>query len=184
MRSMFIVVCKVFGLVQLYQAATYVLMAPMWLPALREYSADSYDATVVRTGLLGGYTAFTIVSFGGMIVLTFVVAWLLICRAEWLADKVRIPASDDIGPIPAPSLVYAGTKLIGLLLVVLGISPLVEGFLNMQHAAFLSPYMWAQILPALLRVVIGLVLLLKTEAVVRFITWNERAGEIGTSVHP
>lgn len=101
MRSLFIVACKVCGLMQVYTGLTYIFTV---LPMLRMLTAqpESGDAvTTMSTVFHGEQVTLSFISLSTMVMLTFGIAWLLLFRANWLADKLNIPTSD--GP-PCPSM--------------------------------------------------------------------------------
>lgn len=108
-----------------------------------------------------------------MVILTFGIAWLLLFRSEWLADRLKIPAADSQSSPSLETLLFAGTKLIGLLIVVQGIPLLVQGLPEARCCMHIGAYMWSMIAGPLVRIAIGVFLVLKTRAIVNFIIGKE-----------
>jgi hypothetical protein len=170
MRSLFIVVSKIYGLIQAYTGLTYIFTV---LPLLRMFSQQlgSPDAeTSMRTVFNGEQITLSVVSLAAMVVLTFGIAWVLIFRAEWLADKLLPPATDLPTTPSLETLLSAGTKLIGLLIIVQGIPSLVQSLFPLRHImSSLGSHRWSPLSAQLLRIAIGAFLVIKTRPVVSFI---------------
>ena len=88
MRTLFIAVGRVFGLLQVYYGLVYVTSM---LPALRmlNRSAAGTPGEVTFSTFSGADVAITTGSMIATLVLTFGVAWLLLCRTEWLSKAFR-----------------------------------------------------------------------------------------------
>ena len=165
MRSLFIVVSKIYGLMQAYAGLTYIFTV---IPMFSMLGAD--DDSVVSTAFHGEQITLSVISLGAMASLTFGIAWLLLFRTEWLADKLKIPKSESSSS-PSPSveiLLYSGTKLIGLYVVVQGIPLLVQGLFQIRHMPF-GAYIWSTMSSPVIRIIIGVLLVIKTRAIVKFI---------------
>jgi hypothetical protein len=166
MRSLFIVISKVYGLMQVYAGLTYIFTV---IPMFSILGRD--EESSVSTAFHGEQLTLSLISLGAMVVLTLGLAWLLLVRTEWLADKLKIPKSESSSS-PSPSvetLLYAGTKLIGLYIVVQGIPLLVQGLFQIRHMPSFGAYMWSTMASPVIRVIIGVLLVMKTRAVVGII---------------
>jgi len=174
MRSLFIVVSKVYGLVQAYTGLTYIFTVLPILRMLGQHSGSADAETTMQTTFHGEQITLSAISFGAMVILTFGLAWLLIFRAEWLADKLKIPTTDSPSSPSMETLLYAGTKLIGLFVIVQGVPLLVQALFQMRHIMPFGVYMWSTITVPLIRIIIGVTLVIKTDSIVRFIMTKER----------
>ena len=115
MRTLFIAVGKVFGLLQIYSGIAYITSM---LPLIRVFNEPSSPtATTVRT-FYGSSFTLTVVSMICTLVLTFGVAWLLLFRAAWLADKLKVPDDEPKAPFEAEALLSVGIRLIGIFFVI------------------------------------------------------------------
>ena len=174
MRPLFIMICKVYGLMQVYAGLTYVFTV---LPILRALTAppeiDGAGATMA-TAFHGNMTSLTSISLGTMVTMTFAMAWLLIFRTEWLADRLNIPTSDCAQSPSVNTLLVAGTKLIGLYVIVQGLPPFVEVLFQIRNLLYSGIFMWSSVFLALTRLIIGGFLVMMTDPIVRFITREEK----------
>ena len=96
MRKISIAVAKVFGLLQVYYGLAYVtsIIPVIWM--LTRASSDS-GAAVTATSFSGEGLPCTVIGLTWTLVLTFGVAWLLLFRTQWLADKLNIPEETTQG---------------------------------------------------------------------------------------
>ncbi len=173
MRSLFIVVSKVYGLMQAYTGVTYIFMV---LPMLRmlSRSSDSSDAeTIMSTAFHGEQITLSVISLGAMVILTFGIAWLLLFRTEWLADRLKIQTSDAPPSPSLETLLHAGTKLIGLYVVVQGIPLLAQWLFQIRHMMSFGMHMWSTMALPVIRIIIGVLLVMKTRPIVKFIIEKE-----------
>jgi hypothetical protein len=169
MRSLFIVVSKIYGLVQAYTGLTYIfILFPMLRMFRRQGGLDDTDATM-HTTFHGEQVTLSAISLIVMVILTFGLAWLLVFRASWLADRLKIPSTDFPAAPSVATLLYAGTKLIGLLVVVQGAPLFAQALFQMHPIAPFGAYMWETITAPLLRILIGVLLMIKTTTVVTLI---------------
>ena len=123
MRSIFIAVSKVFGLIQVYEALLLTVGMVSIIHGLF-YASFSGVADFGVTWLLGI----------GSVVLSFLIylalAWLLIFKTEWLADKLGIPEQIGIDIPPRDQLLFIGIVLVGLYISVIGLAELGSMLLN------------------------------------------------------
>jgi hypothetical protein len=174
MRALFVTVAKVCGLVQIYSGLMYITaMLPILHMLGQSKAARGADVSTYTT-FYGENIALTAVSMTAMLVLTFGVAWLLLFRAVWLADKLRIPATDGGTSLPVVQIIRIGTKLIGLYVIVQGLPSLIQAIIQMRHTMPFGIYMWSTITPPLVRIAIGAGCVAKTDMIVKFITRKER----------
>ncbi len=174
MRSLFIVVSKVYGLMQIYAGLTYIFAVIPMLGMLSTHRATEESSSTVATTFHGNLISLSSISMATMVILTFGMAWILLFRADWLADKLSIPQSDSSAPPSVETLLIAGTKLIGLYIVVQGLPLLIQGMLEIRHFMHYRAHMWSSVTLAIARIAIGAFLVLKTEPIVNFLTKGPR----------
>lgn len=173
MRSLFIVVSKVYGLVQAYTGLTYIFtILPMLRMFTQQPSPSDIESTMYAT-FHGEQLALSAISLGAMVILTFGLAWLLIFRTEWLADKLKLEASDTPSSPSVKTMLYAGTKLIALFVIVQTIPRLTDVLFQLRHMPTLGAYMWSTIAAPVIRIMIGAILMLKTDVLVNFIVGKD-----------
>jgi hypothetical protein len=170
MRVLFIVVSKVFGLVQAYSGLAYILTMLPFMRMLVNGSPDDNSAASMHTTFYGESLTLNAISISAMIVITFSVAWIMIFQAEWLADKLRIPATDTSAPFPVERLLGIGTKLIGLFILVQGIPSFINALIELRQMMLFGSHTMASLIPPLLRIVIGVILVTKTDAIMKVMT--------------
>ncbi|MBI2440175.1 MAG: hypothetical protein HYV35_02270 [Lentisphaerae bacterium] len=175
MRSLFIVVSKVFGLIQVYGGMAYLFTLPPMLHMLGQQSGSEDAHTIVYTSFYGEPITLTAISLVAMLLLTFGVAWLLIFRAAWLADKLSIPETDAISSFPVERILYTGIKLIGLFVIVQGIPHLTQAVCQMRYTMPFRAYMWSSVTAPLIRIAIGVILVIKTSAIIKLVMGKEKA---------
>ena len=178
MRPLFIVVSKICGLLQVYAGVTYLIMVLPLVGMLR-HAPDSAEAEMVtKTMFHGEYIRLSFVSLGAMVAVTFGVAWLLVFRADWLADKLKIPDADTPTSSSVAAILYAGVKLIGLFIIVQGIPLLAQGLFQLRHMMPFGSYLWETMALPVVRILIGVLLVVKTQRIVGLIV-KERSAEQG-----
>jgi len=190
MRTLFIAISKVIGLLQVYTGLTYIFTILPLMRMLDHHSSSENNALFMRTAY-GSSFALTVTSIAAMLVLTFGVAWLLLFRAEWLADKLKVPEQNDQPPLSGDAILGAGARLLGLFFVVQA-APELAGALAkaISHAQWafgerdvmggesfrqcLFDGVWTGLLRPAIKLGLGLVLALKTETV---LSWMNRKKE-------
>lgn len=169
MRSLFIVISKVWGLMQALAGVTYILMLfPMISLLGRNKELVDAEASLATT-FHGEHITLSVISLSAMVLVTFAFAWLLIFRADWLADKLKIPDAGAQTPPSVKVLLYAGVKLIGVFLVVQGIPLLAQTLSGLRYGRMIDGYIWSVMTLPALRLVLGLGLVIKTQWVVKFV---------------
>lgn len=181
MRALFVAVSKVCGLVQVYSGLVYITAMLPILHMLGQSKAKGADV-ITYTTFYGENIVLTAVSMAAMLVLTFGVAWLLLFRTVWLADKLRIPATNGGTSLPVEQIIRIGTKLIGLYVIVQGLPTLIEALFQMRHTMPFGIYMLSTITPPLVRIAIGAGCVAKTDMIVKFITRKERPNQASEAI--
>lgn len=185
MRNIFVTVSKVFGLVQIYYGLFFLVSTVPMVQAL--CSATGREVMVGigfdTTFLLG------VGSILGTLLLTFGFAWLLICKAEWLADVLKIPKQEEIAGLSKETLLMTGIILVGLyvsvqsapifmvaLLKSLGrveIFAAVNGTIPPQWEPWTLGHFLLTVVPPALQLALGLLLTFYANKVFAFITRDE-----------
>jgi hypothetical protein len=126
-----------------------------------------------------------------MLALTFGVAWLLLFRSEWLADKLSVPDQETQTPLSADAILGVGTRLLGIFFVVQATPELIGnlgrtisgvqqlmGVRDSMGAGVMGrmvfPAIWANLVAPALKLALGLLLALKTNTV---LNWMNRKKE-------
>ncbi|MEA2082171.1 MAG: hypothetical protein U9O97_05485 [Elusimicrobiota bacterium] len=110
MRKLFIIVAKFMGLWIIYSVLFLFLHTGLYLDML---VGMPKNATSIYWSLAGmGVNAI------GLVIL----AWLLLLKTEWLADKFKIKEGDNLPAFNADSALRIGIKLIGIHLAVFALS--------------------------------------------------------------
>lgn len=174
MRSLFMVACKVYGLVQVYTGLTYIFTVLPMVRMLTTQSESSGAKTAMSAAFLGEQITLSVISLGAMVVLTFGIAWLLLCRTDWLADRLNIPISDAPPSPSVETLLHAGTRLMGLFVVVQGIPLLIQGFLRVRDITPFGRYAWSMMALPVVRIIIGVFLVIMTGPIVKVIMKKNR----------
>ncbi|MGI5869031.1 MAG: hypothetical protein ACOX9C_06285 [Kiritimatiellia bacterium] len=190
MRTLFIAVSRVFGLLQIYCGLLYITsILPLSFFMRTQTSvgvADMYATTFAGTPIVlvaGGMIASVLLIFG--------MGWLLLCRADWLADKLAIPELDDRPTLTADAVFQIGTRLLGLYVVIQAL-PVLVGQLGgtisaIRQAVSLSDsletgYVQRMILERIcsgfvvpvLKLALGLLLVLKTDALQQWLDTRKK----------
>ncbi len=154
MRNLFLVLAKLAGLFQIYRVCVVAIHTGLMIATTPQ--RDALPATLESHLLLG------LVGVG----LPFFMAWLLLTRTEWLANKLKIGKEGLSEELKDDVVLRTGTKLIGLYAAVTAFS--------------------ARSLPAIpVKLVLGYLLAVKTDMVIGWIT-NKRvpAGQQIPEVSP
>ncbi len=156
MRKLFIVVAKLMGLWQLYSAIIITIQSSFYLSSSIQLS--TVDKEIFLTlGLWVLNTAFV-----------FILAWLLIVKTEWLADKFNINDRDDSPSFNAESALQIGIKLIGVYVAVLAMPQFMRRL--RYYSVSVDVTLFLCIGAFFLRLGLGFFLALKTEMIIKFIS--------------
>jgi hypothetical protein len=153
-----------------------------------ERSASTEAAGIAYQTSFGTSRALSVGSMIVTLLLTLCFAWLLIFRAEWLADKLKISNQDDHHPLSGPAILGAGTRILGLFVMVMAAPELLKPFLEMisfssvpsdvrdsmadgqiRHLV-LNYGFWTGVLPSALKLFLGFLLAFKTQAVLNMMS--------------
>jgi len=168
MRRFFVVSAKLLGLLQVYWGVAYIGSSAIFLSQLSRMAMSERGGTLI---ILMGMVGLTVVHFG--------VAWLLIARTEWLADRLQI--EDDGRPIVLSDdrILDAGIKVLGVYIFVQATPGLIQAVCSASSSGLWVgnvTSIWTMIVPAVLRVFLALLLTIRTSAVLRLFARAERLG--------
>jgi hypothetical protein len=190
MRTLFIAVSRVFGLLQVYYGLAYITSMVPALAMIRRTTRGDVGEVFARS--FSG--APVVLATGGMVatlVLTFGVAWLLLVRTDWLADKLALPELDAQPPLSPDSILHVGARLLGLY-VVIQTGPVLVGQLGttiseIRQIVGLSDSIgvgrmermfigriWSGFAAPGLKLALGLLLVFKTDSVMKWIDTTTR----------
>jgi hypothetical protein len=167
MRNLFVVVAKLFGLVQVYSALTSLGIAVGFATQVAGAEPTHIGQQVIIN--------VTIISFYS--ILSFGLAWLLLCRTEWLADRLAIQCDGTRVEMTGADILHVGTKLIGIFVIVRALPDLVRVLIESRiwtQGEVLGLYTWSKVVSSVLEVTLGLVLVLKTRTILTWVGGNGR----------
>lgn len=168
MRRIFIVLAKLIGLLQLYWGLTYLASIPVFMGQM----------TGIESNFGGGFLAKQV---GGLLcyaLISFAMAWLMLARTDWLAGRLNIQTDDQFPVVSDDVVLKAGIKIVGVYILVHAIPSLVKSVADSSSLALEGGWFRAimsNILSPLLRAVISLLLLIRTEMVLSLIARGEKA---------
>jgi len=186
MRTLFIAVGQVFGVVQTYYGLAYITSIIPALYMMQQPSCDTNGEVVARS-----FSGTTItLATGSMIatlLLTFGVAWLLLFQTEWLANKLKIPEQNIQSSLTGETVFCVGARLLGLFVIVQafpelvgrlentisGIQKLAGACDSLDQGVFgriVFSTLWTSLVAPALKVVMGLILAFKTDSVLHCIS--------------
>ena len=192
MRTLFIAVGRVFGLLQAYYGLAYFTSVLPVISMMQRATRDVTEEVTART-FSGTTVALTAGSMAATLALTFGVAWLLLFRTEWLADKLKVPEHSAQAPLSPDALLHVGAILLGLFVIMqtvpdvvgqLGhaISAIGHGSLRdtmgpgvLQRMIFDG--IWSGLVASGIKLTLGLVLVLKTDSVLNWIDRRKQTTE-------
>lgn len=166
MRRLFIVLAKLIGLLQVYWALTYLAHLALFLGQMSRMEPTEAGQTAIQ---VAGIVAFTVLAFG--------VAWLLLVRTEKLADLLKIPTDDPLPMLSDDVVLRAGMKLTGVYMVANSIPGLVSAICEVgAYGTYLGPFapILTKVLPAALRLALGLLLAIRTGFVMDRLATGEK----------
>lgn len=165
MRRLFVVFAKLLGLLQIYWALlTFVQIGFVF--TMFDHSGSNQSGQILAS-LIGTFLYFAMAL--GM-------AWLLLVRTEWLANKLKIQADDQLPTLSDDTILHAGIKVVGIYILVNAIPILMQTvFLattqDMRGYSF-SPA-WTNVISSVLQVILALPLIIRTHDVIRLIAKGE-----------
>ncbi len=170
MRKLFIAAAKVFGLLQVYAGLAYVTGIIPFVAMFTEAGSSS-DTVVTSTGFSGVSLPFTIIGLLATLILTFGVAWLLLFRTTWLADKLKLPETEETGTLAKDSILLIGVTLIGVYITVNAAPALVA---SCFRPSFFGGWTISSVLLPALRLAFGLLLAIRPRLVLRLLDQGEK----------
>lgn len=185
MRNIFIAVSKVFGLIQIYYGLHFIGSIVFLVQALN--FSINHEGSFQSTSSSG--FVFGVLSIIWMFVLPLVLAWLLIFKAEWLADKLKIPEQTEAEGLSKETLLLTGVILAGLYFTVQAaptfVSATLKSFQDLKVGEMSSFEFRNWIFDSFFRTVVapalsllfGLLLMFKASKVTALLTRHEKKTE-------
>jgi hypothetical protein len=160
MRNLFLVLAKLFGVLQFCSALTSLVQ-------IGSYFATSGGLSSILTS---GNVAF-LVETASFLVVWMGTAWLLLARTEWLADRLGIHDGPEITGLDREPLLVVGVTLIGIYLTVQAIPELAGELAELGARGFsqINWRPWNRIFASVVRLGLGLFLTLKSAKVIEMI---------------
>jgi hypothetical protein len=161
MRRLFLVLAKLAGLVLVYLALVNVIQIGFTIHVMTGPAAPPGGQAI--SGALGIFLCFC---------LSLAMAWLLLARTEWLADRLRIREDAATG-IPGDDVILrTGIALIGVYVTVNAIPAFARAILD--SGIFLALHeggrFWSRLLPAAVQLGLGLFCAFRSRRVLDWIT--------------
>lgn len=165
MRPLFLVLAKLLGLLQVYWALLNLSQIAMVLPTMCNSSVNE-----------SGYLRDVFVYTASYLLINLIVAWFLLMRTDWLADKLQIHGEAPIGNLDDGALLRTGVRLIGVYVLVYAIPAFVKTMLGheMFTSHVIAPLFWQKLLPVTLQIILGILLTCRTERILAFIAKSEQ----------
>ncbi len=172
MRTLFIAVSKVFGLVLVYSGLAYITtVLPIVYMLLQGYASSGSGVSVQTT--LGSNLPLTTASFVATVAVAFGAAWLLIFRGEWLAGKLGIPEQSGQPPLGGETILGVGIRILALFFIVQATPELVGALLRaVPFGQRRIAEGWSVVLPPALKLALAFLLAFKSQVVIE---WMDRS---------
>lgn len=168
MKRLFLVLAKLVGLLQLYWALIIFMQIGFTLRIVGRSESTHVGQILVSLIGIGMYFALSI----GM-------AWILLARTEWLADKLKLHDDGKVEGLDKHPVLLVGVKLIGVYVTVYAIPSLAKALLAsrpiLEDQA--GRQLWNRIVPAALQLGLGLLLAMKSEKVVELMAKRDDGAE-------
>ena len=169
MRTIFIAVAKVFGIIQGYTGLVYLTSI---MPVFRMLSqAPAGQDVEISMRSFGSGVALTATSLAATLVLSFGAAWMLLFRTTWLADKLRIPETREGDGLAKDTILLCGSMLLGLYVTVQATPALLS---ICFRPAYYGGGIFSSVLPPVLKLALGLLLAIRPRLVVNLLTKGEK----------
>jgi len=170
MRKLFIAVARVFGILQVYYGLAYVTsIIPIIQMFARATSSQSEEVAV--TSFSGESLPYTLIGLLCTLVLTFGVAWLLLFRTTWLADKLKIPEERESDGLAKDTILLTGVMFIGLYVTVKAAPTLVSACFR---PAYYGGWFFSSVLSPVLKLALGLLLAIRPRLVLSLLAKGEK----------
>jgi len=167
MRRIFIVLAKLIGLLQIYWGLTYLSSIALFIGQMARMESSEFGQLAIQ---MGGILGFALLAFG--------MAWVLLARTEWLADKLKIHADDELPALSDDVVLRAGIKLVGVYILANAIPGLIKAISEASAYGLWEGRLtaiWTKIIPSVLQVALGLFLAIRTERILSLLAKGEKA---------
>jgi len=161
MRRIFIIATKLLGLSQLFLVLTQSLSLMLILKVLAKDGNSIYIMIGVMAGIL-------------FVTISLIFAGLLVLRTEYIADLLHISDDREPASLQYDQLLYIGVKLIGLYIFIRGIPSLAKAVFLFKQMMDLGRFMWSGITPPLVQLLIGVLVLIFTQPLLKLITLDSK----------
>ncbi|NLH15888.1 MAG: hypothetical protein GX455_04865 [Phycisphaerae bacterium] len=170
MRNLFMVLAKVVGLLQVATAIWKCEPLLQSIAVFGRFVGSSSSVTICwdiagRCLMVGLFLAF---------------AWVLLFKSEWLADRLGL-AEERLSCPDCETILWVGIKLLGLYVLAESIPALV--WTTIGSRALIQngdPGFWVRIVPAVVKVVLGLILVFTTTKLMEFISRDGKPKEMAS----
>jgi hypothetical protein len=161
MRRLFLVMAKLVGLLQVYWAIANFMQFGYGISLMLQSEPDEIGRVI--SALVG------VLLYLG---LSVAMAWVLLVRTEWLADRLGIREEPGAGAPGYDVILRAGVSLIGLFVTVQAVPEVVR---SVGESQALTAWrggiqLWTRFVPAAVHLVLGLFLLSNAGRVVGWIS--------------
>jgi len=160
MRKLFLTLAKLMGLLLIYRALVNFMQIGFAIGML--IRSEPTQIEQVAAGLVG-LTLY--------VALSLAMAWVLLMKTDWLANKLRVEEDGTSLRLPDRSVLVTGTQLIGLFVLVNAIPSLARALLEARGIwrEQVSVHVWSKIIPAALQAALGLWFAMRPSRVVDII---------------
>jgi hypothetical protein len=159
-RRLFIVLAKLLGLMQIFWSIAYVCSLIFFLQQVATLHLQGADD---GSELLQS----AVVALGAA--LSFGIAWLLLSRTDWLADRLGIEPETGPTEIKEEVLLSTGVRLIGIYVAIQAIPGLVrviaQEWFKRGAIEHFTAFLASRLLPDALKLALGLFLVVRTASV-------------------
>ena len=167
MRRIFIVLAKLIGLLQIYWGLTYLSSIALFIGQMARMESSEFGQLAIQ---MGGILGFALLAFG--------MAWLLLARTEWIADKLKIKVDDQLPVLSDDVVLQAGIKVVGVYILANAIPGLVKAISEASAYGLWDGHLttlWTKIIPSVLQVALALFLAIRTKHVLSLLAKGEKA---------
>lgn len=166
MRRIFIVFAKLIGLLQIYWTLTYLSSIALFIGQVAKMESSELGQRAIQ---IGGILGFALLAFG--------MAWLLLARTEWIADKLKIQSNEPLPALSDDVVLQAGIKVVGVYILANAIPGLARSIAEVcAYGLWEGQLMgiWTKIIPSALKIALALLLAIRTDRVVNLLAKGEK----------
>lgn len=167
MRRIFIVLAKLIGLLQIYWGLTYLSSIALFIGQMARMESSEFGRLAIQ---MGGILGFALLAFG--------MAWLLLARTEWIADKLKVESDHQLPALSDDVVLRAGIKVVGVYILANAIPGLVKAVSEASAYGLWDGHLtaiWTKIIPSVLQVALALLLAIRTDRVLSLLAKGEKA---------